>query len=105
MFEIRSLVRDNALAIILAHPVQFGLAAVMGFVLNALAVCVIKLTSSLTLKVLGTVKDICLVAIGIVFLKELVTGLQLLGYSVSIAGFCWYNAIKLQQGGHMAKRS
>jgi hypothetical protein len=105
MFELPSLLQHNALAIAAAHPLHFLAASLTGFVLNALAVLVIKLTSSLTLKVLGTVKDISLVCIGIVFLHELVSGLQLVGYAVSICGFCWYNAIKLQQAGAAAKRS
>lgn len=46
------------------------------------------------LQVLGTVKDACLVAVGILFLHEAVSTLQLFGYSMSICGFITYNLIK-----------
>jgi hypothetical protein len=49
------------------------------------------------LQVLGTVKDALLVAAGIVFLHENVSGLQLYGYSMSLMGFTAYNVIKAQQ--------
>ncbi|KAG2438216.1 hypothetical protein HYH02_010918 [Chlamydomonas schloesseri] len=85
------------LGLIRQHPGSFAAAACCGFLVNMLAITVIKLASSLTLKVLGTVKDAALVTIGIVFLKEHVTWLQLVGYSVSMVGFAAYNAIKAQQ--------
>ncbi len=102
-FELPHLISQGALAIARAHPWHFAATAFVGFFVNVMAVLVISLTSSLTLKVLGTVKDVVLVCIGMVFLQELVTGLQLLGYGVSLCGFVWYNVIKMQQAQH--KRS
>jgi hypothetical protein len=99
-FELPHLISQGAIAIARAHPWSFAATAFMGFFVNVLAVLVISLTSSLTLKVLGTVKDVVLVCIGMVFLQELVTGLQLAGYGVSLCGFVWYNFIKVKQAQH-----
>lgn len=48
----------------------------------------------LPMQVLGTVKDACLVAVGVLFLHEAVSRLQLVGYSLSLAGFLYYNLLK-----------
>ncbi|GIL68471.1 hypothetical protein Vafri_21743 [Volvox africanus] len=92
--EWPQLLRQRHYLAIPAHPYNFAAAACCGFFVNMLAILVIKLASSLTLKVLGTVKDAVLVTIGIVFLHEKVTSLQLIGYMISMIGFVSYNMIK-----------
>lgn len=54
-------------------------AASLGFVLNLLAFAVIKLTGSVTQKVLGTVKNVLLVVFSVLFMGEQVTWHQWLG--------------------------
>jgi drug/metabolite transporter (DMT)-like permease len=86
---------ENALGLMAAKPLLYLAAAAMGFGVNSLAYIVIQLASSLTLKVLGTVKNALVVWIGIIFLHELVTPLQGFGYAVSLFGFFLYNYIKM----------
>lgn len=78
------------------HSWEFLAAAFAGFGVNLLAVSVIKLASSLTLKVLGTAKDAFLVCVGVMFLHEQVTALQFQGYSISLLGFGLYNWTKVK---------
>ncbi len=46
-------------------------------------------------QVLGICKDVALVMVGVVFLGESVSQLQLMGYMLCLSGFCWYNYIKM----------
>lgn len=64
----------------LTVPTCVGLlVASLGFVLNLLAFAVIKLTGSVTQKVLGTVKNVLLVAFSVMFMGEQVSLRQWLG--------------------------
>jgi drug/metabolite transporter (DMT)-like permease len=70
-------------------------AASLGFLLNLLAFAVIKLTGSLTQKVLGTVKNVLLVVFQFLFMGESITWRQWIGYQVSLLGFAWYQQQKM----------
>jgi hypothetical protein len=59
------------------------------------AYVVIQTASSLTLKVLGTVKNALVVYLGVAVLAEQVTPLQASGYGLSLAAFFWYQHIKM----------
>lgn len=86
--------QDQHLAHIAGHPLYILASAVAGFGVNAMAMAVITLASALTLKVLGICKDVGLVLVGVAVLGEHVTNTQMLGYSISLVGLVWYNAIK-----------
>ena len=70
-------------------------AACLGFMLNLLAFAVIKLTGSLTQKVLGTAKNVMLVVFSVFVMGEQISWKQAVGYQVSLLGFCWYQYQKM----------
>lgn len=88
----------NALGLMAARPYLYFSAAALGFAVNTLAYFVIQLSSSLTLKVLGTVKNAGVMWIGVLALHETVTPIQGFGYAVSLVGFFWYNYVKMYGG-------
>lgn len=51
VWELAPILRTGALSQMVSHPLHFLVAALSGFGVNILAILVIKLTSSLTLKV------------------------------------------------------
>ena len=55
---------------------------------------VIKLTNSVTLKVLNTARNAAFVLFSVTFLQEPTTALQLSGYVVSLASFGAYTFYK-----------
>eukprot|EP00879_Flechtneria_rotunda_P017891 GHRR01018751.1.p1 GENE.GHRR01018751.1~~GHRR01018751.1.p1 ORF type:complete len:185 (+),score=29.92 GHRR01018751.1:389-943(+) len=81
----------------LQHPGLFMLAACMGFAVNVLAYATIKLASSLTLKVLGCVKNAVVIVAAILLFAEEVTATQGVGYVVSTAAFVVYTHLKMTQ--------
>lgn len=95
IFETQRMVAANAFAKIAASPMLYCAAAAMGFMVNATAYLTIQLAGSLTVKVLGTVKNAVVVWLGVLLWAEPVTMLQLAGYGASIGGFALYNWHKM----------
>ena len=96
LFELRSMKAENAATLVANSPFLYLMAACLGFAVNSLAYLVIILSSSLTLKILGTVKNAALVWFCVVFFGEPVTLVESAGYAASLAGFMWYNRIKMK---------
>lgn len=69
-------------------------AAAGGFLVNLTTFWAIKATSGLTFKVLGCVKNSFVVCAG-VFMGDVISGQQLCGYAVSLAGFLLYSRAKI----------
>eukprot|EP00470_Lotharella_oceanica_P010090 CAMPEP_0170188702 /NCGR_PEP_ID=MMETSP0040_2-20121228/45003_1 /TAXON_ID=641309 /ORGANISM="Lotharella oceanica, Strain CCMP622" /LENGTH=224 /DNA_ID=CAMNT_0010436057 /DNA_START=311 /DNA_END=985 /DNA_ORIENTATION=+ len=78
-----SLVNDNLYI--------FFIAGVLAVGVNTINSVVIKFTSSLMMKLLATARNASLVMFNVMFMGEAVTGLQFVGYSISLAGFMMYN--------------
>lgn len=95
--EVPRMLQDNAFAVVAKNPLKFLAAAAMGFGVNLLAYIVIQSASSLTLKVIGTVKNAIVVLLGVVLLQENISAMQLVGYGISVAAFYWYQDIKTKQ--------
>jgi drug/metabolite transporter (DMT)-like permease len=85
---------EGALGIVLANPLAFLLAATLGFFVNLLSFGVIQTTSSLTFKVLGQLKNVGVVLCSVFLFASKVSGMQALGYAISIVGFFLYNKAK-----------
>ena len=94
VFEWRKMYDDGAFLIIWQNPLPFALAGFLGLGINFLSYYVIQATSSLTMKVLGTLRNILTIGMGIVFYGETVSMTEGLGYSLALLGFVCYNASK-----------
>ena len=97
LLEWRALAAAGAGATAARHWPLFAMAACMGFLINVLALATIKLASSLTLKVLGTVKNALLIVAAMALYGEVVTGLQAWGYVVSTGAFAHFTWVKMRQ--------
>lgn len=95
VFEFPTMIEKDAFAILATYPSYFIAAAMMGVGLNFLSFFVIQYTSSLTLKILGTVRNIAMVVVGVSLYKEVITIQQAAGYAVALVGFSGYNLSKM----------
>jgi hypothetical protein len=87
----------KGLALMAHKPLHYLSAIFMGFLVNLSTAFAIKVTGSLTFKVVGCVKNSLLVWVGIL-MGDIVTTEQLLGYTISVVGFALYTHVKWKQG-------
>ena len=80
-----------------AHPLLFTASALLGVVASMLTFLVIKLTNSVTLKVINTARNAAFVLVTVTVLGEEASGLQICGYCVSLAAFSAYTYFKLNR--------
>lgn len=76
----------------------FLASCLLGLSVNFIGMAVVQATSSLTIKVLNTIRGIGVVFVGILFYGEYCTPLELCGYAVAVAGFCLYNFAQYTSG-------
>lgn len=96
VFEVPTALREGAFARVAAHAGTFAAAAVLGFAVNLASFLVIKRTSSVMLKVMGTARNAGLVLFSATFLNEPITPMQSFGYAVCLAFFGYYNHLKMR---------
>ena len=101
-FEWGALMEEDGFGIIARAPHKFICAALLGFAVNLLTLGVIKSTSSLTFKVIGQVKNTLVILVSVAFFGSAITGLQVIGYSISMVGFAVYQRGKQRQTKHEA---
>ena len=79
------------------HFPIFCFAALLGFAVNVASFLVIKRTSSVMVKLLGTARNAGLVLFSALAMGEEVTGQQALGYTICLLFFGCYNYYKLTE--------
>ena len=75
----------------------FTVNAFLGFLVNVVSFLVIKRTNVVMLKLLAISRNALVVFVGIVLFAEHVSGIQFLGYTLSILFFAAYNYILLKE--------
>lgn len=82
---------DGKYKTLVQYPGYFVASCVLGLAVNFIGLAVMQLTSSLTVKVLNTIRGIGVILVGFLFYGEHCSGLELCGYAVALSGFCLYN--------------
>jgi drug/metabolite transporter (DMT)-like permease len=95
IFELPTMIERNAFGIIYNNLGLFILASAMGIGVNFISYFVIQATSSLTMKILGTLRNIVMVVVGVLLYAEIITFNQSVGYTISLLGFLGYNLAKM----------
>lgn len=84
LLELPSMLRNNAWEQVAAHPCLFLAAGTLGVGVHFLSFLVVRITSSVTLKTLGTARNALLVLASVSLFGEIVTPTQFLGYVLAL---------------------
>lgn len=76
----------------------FFLSSTLGLFVNLSSFLVVQTTSSVTLKILGTVRNAGLVVFQVLFAQEIITANQFGAYMVTLVAFGFYNYFNMQKG-------
>jgi len=91
IFEYPDMQRKGSFQILIDNGSYFFAASTLGVMVNFLSYSVIQTTNSLTMKILGTFRNIVTIAIGVVVYKEIITFYEGMGYLIALLGFVGYN--------------
>eukprot|EP00927_Polykrikos_kofoidii_P064970 TRINITY_DN60773_c0_g1_i1.p1 TRINITY_DN60773_c0_g1~~TRINITY_DN60773_c0_g1_i1.p1 ORF type:complete len:376 (+),score=37.82 TRINITY_DN60773_c0_g1_i1:136-1263(+) len=89
--ESRRMFETQSWRIVAEHPKSFLFVSFLGFVVNFVGLAVVRVTSSLTAKVLNLARCVGLVFIGVFVYGESISVQQRIGYSIAVVGFIGYN--------------
>lgn len=115
MLEVPRMLATRSFTRVAAHPCAFAAAASLGAVVNALALALVARSDALTYNLVGQAKNVALVAGAACLLPgNAVSGQEVAGYAVALAGFVAYAwpdeadggvpARRLSRGGHQGGR-
>ena len=88
--------RDK-LNIVFENPKIFMASGILGLMVNFSSFFVVKTTSSVTLKILGTVRNALLILFQVVFANEIVTLSQFVAYAFTVVCFGFYSYYDMQK--------
>ncbi|CEF98799.1 Triose-phosphate transporter domain [Ostreococcus tauri] len=97
IFEEREISLRGDLEIVRQNPWPFIAVSVLGFLVLITTLGVIKTCGSLTFKAAGQLRNIAIILIGVIFMGEKTTFLQLFGYGVNVLGFAYYQMTKADE--------
>ena len=89
-------------ALMSKHPVTFLSAAILAVGINFAGFWVVKVTSSLLLKVLGSVRTAFLILWGVYMYNEQVSMQSTVGYMVTLTSFAFYTKAKMSKASSSA---
>jgi drug/metabolite transporter (DMT)-like permease len=101
--EIPEMIASGDWVIAVEYAPLFLMAASCGFATNVLAYALIKLTGSLTLKVLCVVRNVMVIAVGVFVYADPLGPVQAGGYTISLAAFAYYTYTKTQMQDKVSK--
>lgn len=100
VFEFPRMMKNNSFQTVIDNPMAFFMASLAGVGVNYISYFVIQYTSSLSIKIYGTMRNILMVFIGIFCYSEVVTSMQAIGYIISLFGFAGYNMVQMGYFNH-----